>query len=88
MRKKEHDPHILDKIIGIILFLAVAIGFILGMLKLSEKTVWRNKPIIEHKMPDSLKFTCVHCGWENTMGIFDVIDTLQLDSIQKAAWKK
>lgn len=79
----------IDKLITWIFLLGIASLFIWGTFELSTNIApSEKKSATEKKLPDSLHFTCVHCGWDNTRGLFDVIDTLQLDSIQKQAWKK
>lgn len=78
----------LDKLITWIFLLGIASLFIWGTFELSTNiTPSEKKSATEKKMPDSLHFTCVHCGWDNTRSLFDFIDTTQIDSAKSDSLK-
>lgn len=85
MRKGEK---IFDTIVAWIFLLGVGSFCIWGLFELSthfgappKKTI-APKSVSVKKMPDSLHFSCVHCGWDNTRSLFDFIDTTKIDSVK------
>lgn len=67
----------LDKIIGTILFVIIGGAFLSAMLMMASNNN-KEKVVIPKDstvFPVECKFECVHCGWENSITIFELPDT-------------
>lgn len=71
---------IIDKIIGTILFVAVGGAFLSAMLMMASDNNKEEAVIKKDStfVPVDCKFTCVHCGWENSMTLFEFPDTTKV----------